>query len=447
MKNIDDKILELVNKDELRMPDELNSKIDNILDGLPDGSNRNKRVSFKAIAIAATITVMSATTVLAVNNLDFFSRKINSGYDSNQENIKNLSVEIGESANDKGITYTVENVSLDENFMYVFYNIKSDKNLKEIGKNKYDSNGDPSEYLKPSADVYIDGSEHVGVQEGKGYFISDNLYSGVLRVSVIETKINEKFELELMIDNVGNVEGDWDVKASVDKKDSSDKTITVTPKLGHNVDLGYGNLSFIVDKLSISPLGNQIVITEGKNGIGTQFILFDDKGNEMTMTNKQCFGADSENEKVTNTFEFVNTNKDVQYIKLIPYRFLDSIERGDDKLISENINLLPVKFNTSSNGNLTIKEFKIDGSKLEVVYDMKGEVMSPILSFLDENGEKLKLGGVRLEQEIDRVTGEHIDTYIYYDKSVDLNSIKKIGIMSGDNYKLLEDQSIKIQIK
>ena len=440
MKSFEDKLFDMVGNDNDVIPNRINNKIDRILDDLPHKPKCKRRMSAKTILLVATITILSTTTIIANSYYDFFNTGRKSIYDSNKDNIDNLGIKIEKSSTDKGITYMVDSISVDENYMYIKYNIESSENLKKIFSIT-EENRVFEEFISCYERVYIDGEEVSMPSQRSGYYVNDNLYTGIVRFSIIDKDIKDKFELKLVVDKIGNNKGTWIIESKINRKDTKDLSKIVDLNKEYEVNFGDRKEKFVINKVVLSPLGNQILITNKGRGIDTNFMLFDDKGNELELVYDQVAG--NETGETKNVFDFVNTNKDIEYINFVPCRLLEGNPDEAKEMIYDITNL-PVNIKTSPNGEVTIKNIEVDKNKLKIMYTVKGEKVVPTMTFLDDTGNAI---GATLLEDVDKVTGIHVDTHIY-NTDIDLNKIKKVRVFyRGNSYELLEDQAIKIPLK
>lgn len=450
-----DKLLkEKAHSDVCELPDTLNERIDNIMMNLPD-KKRRKSATMKIALVAALAATVSVTSVLAsgtpaVKNMvdtvvSYFNNTKDTRYFSDKASFEKFNKAVGVSTENNGIKLTVDNIAVDDNFINVFYTIES-KNA--INMNFTDENKLFEAVLSnPFLDFKINGKNIALANHNDidAYFEGDKVLKAMRRINVSQINLPQSFDLEISTNEIFRTKGKWNIFTTIDKSAVAVETKTVKPNIKANIDLGDFKHNITIDKVSISPFGSQIVISEktNKDNLFDKFAIFDDKGNVLDVLNTDMQGSSFG--KATNSFEFIKGNMNIKYITLVPIKFTES---GNASIEKENITKLPVTFKTSNTGSRVVDKIEFDKNIIRVSYHNEGvNLWDPLFMFYDANGNDLKLGDCGQTISVDRQNATYTVTYTYANKNVDLSKIAKIGTFTGNQHlELLKAQQIKINI-
>lgn len=108
-------------------------------------------------------------------------------------------------------------------------------------------------------------------------------YEGMQRVAVMDT-MDDTVNLELYTGEIFQVRGQWHIPVCIDKSSVAAESLTVSPKIKARVTTGWNkeySHDITVEKVSISPFGSQIVLSERGENPFCQFALRDEKGNYL----------------------------------------------------------------------------------------------------------------------------------------------------------------------
>jgi len=465
MDNFDKEIKQLAKQEKVNVPNEYNERIDILLNNINTNVKRTKkRTSMKVLLAAAVLTVLTTATVFAApvisdmagGVISYFNAPSEFRYLSQKADFEKFNSKVGASAEDSGFKLTIDNIAVDDNYINVFYTITGKSPIKLAGdKNNPDnwrvnwtapvfSFKADGRYITPQAQNDIDARMD-----------NENTISGMQRFCITKV-LPDKFELEIYSDDIANVEGKWYIPLVVDKSAVKVESLTVIPSIKATITSGIKekythNIS--IDKVSVSPFGSQIVITEKVKNDNTfdDFALMSDKGKYLPIIPSAMYGGnDIITTKVTNSFEFMGGTLDMKSIKLIPF----SIGSDDDgtptpQLISNPISdKLPMTFKQSANGSIVIDDIKITKEAAKITFHTEGVVAFPTASvaLLDENGEHLKME-LFLDDTYDRQTSKTTISYSFKGASEqDIAKIKKIGIHT-QTVELNEADAITIPLK
>lgn len=443
-------------EDTCYIPESLDRNINDILSKLSH-SKRPKRFLVKAALVAAVVTAISATTVLAsstpaVKNMisgivSYFDNSKETRYLSDKASFEKFNRAVGVSAEDRGIKLTVDNIATDDNFMNIFYTIES-SNPIDMFPNDEEAKIFEAFLSTPFLDIKINGKEakHSNNNDIDAYFQDDKVLKVMRRFNLSQANLPEKFEIEISTDEIFRTKGKWTIAASIDKSDIAVETRTVKPNIKKTIYLGDYKHNITIDKVSISPFGNQIIISERtwNDRLLNTFAIFDDKGNNLDVLNTDMQGGAFG--KATNSFEFIKGNIGMKHISLVPIKFTESGKAIEEKA---DINKLPIIFKTNNAGSRVVNKIEFDKNIIRIKYHNEGvQLWDPAFLFYGADGKELDLGSCGSTTAVDRETGEFTKILTFADKNVDFSKIIKIGTFTGiQHIELLKDQAIKINLQ
>jgi hypothetical protein len=443
-------------EDTCHIPEKFNKNINDTLANLP-GRKKFRKPITKAALVAAIVAAISGTTVFATTNpavksmvsgiISHFDGGKNSRYISDKGNFEKFNKSVGVSAEDKGIRFTVDSIATDDNFMNIFYTIESQQPINMF-PNDVEAKVFEAFLSTPFLNLRINGKEakHSNNNDIDAHFESDKVLKVMRRFNVSQTTLPQEFDLEISTDEIFRTKGIWAIAARVDKSDVSVETKTVKPNIKKNIDLGDYDHNITIDKVSISPFGNQMVITERtwNDRLFHIFAIFDDKGNNLDVLNTDMMGTGFG--KATNSFEFIKGSTDMKYISLVPIKFTES---GKAAIEKSDINKLPISFKTNNAGSRVVDSIEFDKNVIRIKYHNEGvQLWDPAFLFYDANGNELDLGTCGSSTAVDRQTGQFTNTLTFANEPIDFSSVAKIGTFTGGQHiELLKNQAIKISLE
>ena len=381
--------------DDIKMPDNIDEVTKNAIRRGKTKKYQYKKVT-KVAASIAVISTLTITTTFAVEYIiDYFNHNKQSLYLSDKNDFEKTSNNINLTVKDKGIEFTIDNISIDDNYIMVFHTSKRDKNINKIDKDAYLDN--------PIISTYMDGErieESSGIIEHEATYISENELKGMQKI---------------------------DIK--------------------HNIN---------VEKVTISPLANTIRINEKPTKVfkdwtpmlGNSFALFDDKNNSLDVLDKGGSGVNTKTGIASNSYEFLKADKDTKLLTLVPISFAHSVENKE--LEPQSIGNLPIVFETSEYGKVVIEDIKITDTEIKYTYYKDGVVPGYLtLWFYDEEGDEIDISS-SVKESLDRHTGRYttiLKLEGYENDISKIRKIKKVSTFSHSDMKLLYDQQIKIDLK
>ena len=248
--DIDNKIKAIFNE-EIEVPDIVNVKSKEAYDMLREIHNdklqKNKMRSLKVVASVALISTLTITTTFAVEYIiDYFNQNKQSLYLSDKNDFEKTSNNINLAVKDKGIEFTIDNISIDDNYITVFHTSKIDKNINKIDKDAYLDN--------PIISTYMDGErieESSGIIEHEATYISENELKGMQKIDVSSVNIDNNDEIVFRVNNIFCIEGNWEISLKVDKLKSVNNNYNVNKDYTINQTYDYNNEKIDIDRKSV----------------------------------------------------------------------------------------------------------------------------------------------------------------------------------------------------
>ena len=259
-----------------------------------------------------------------------------------------------------------------------------------------------------------------------------------------------RFNYDEYIDERARRVAAGDIEEGEDISDVSFETIAVEVPdfVEHNIK---------IDRVSLSPLGNIIVITElGAENIANKelltFYILDDKGNFYgKLQGDYLESRGNQQEDNTRIIEFYgDVPLDAQYLKLVPYNSRQFGWKNPDA--SDAVSLvngsLPARLKYSDHGDVIIESYAASGNELAITYKfdgMAGDYMPPSLIGISA---RESLGICSWTAHIyDRQTDSYTMTFTYENPIENPDGLMNhIGIHRRD-IELLEDQAIVIPLR
>lgn len=398
-------------------------------------------------ALATSVFAMTPTGQETIGNIISYFKNEQVSEITSYEALAEYNEEIGTSDSVRGYTLTLDNVAADDNFIHVFYTIKSEQPFVE------DINATSITGPMVWADVAVDGklmgynSNH---SDFDGYFEDIYTMKLVKKLNVATEEIPDKFKLEILAaDNLSK--SDWEVDLSrlyhyeggeaptVDLTDEEkakilyvsadiDKSKIKVQSVTKEINVLLWNEQTVAEKVILSPFANQLVIraTNGEQDDGVAetssgFALFDENGVCLDVLNTDLTGT--RNGVSRNAYEFLKADINTKQIKFVPV--LCEPIFSEEQPIIQKIGAYPMTFETSDYGKIVVTDIRISDGVIEIDYYKDGYYsFDPEFDILDANGNdvypKHKGGEMRCLYD---VIVHHKDNsytakyqYYYYDK-------------------------------
>ncbi|MDM0458859.1 DUF4179 domain-containing protein [Clostridium perfringens] len=470
MKNNDDlfdkDIRNRLKMENMKVPEEINKKIDDTINNLGKRKRNYKKASGICAACIVGTIILGVTMPTYAQNIPVLG-KIFERFDSmTYENYDKYASDLNITKESNGYRVTINKIVYDTLDLAVFYTIQSDKPLEDgldlldvkLGiNNNFISSGSGGEGEK------LDDFTYVGV---KNYSIASEKFAPEeLKKNILggDIKIPNSFDLNINISSLGNitenvkVEGNWNFNIPI-----SDELVRENIKEQNlNIDLGDELKGVELNKLIQTPINTVLQVTETRDlhdYNNLSFVIFDDKGRYLYSKSGTGIGDvdKNENSKLFTSYNFKEVYDDSKSLTIIPYIQRENMNKKDDsnevtfpKEFKEKLNLNGETEIKLDNGEIYSKIKKIESVEkgTRLYYESKYSIYgAPSYIINNETGEKIepignKEGGYT--ENIKYVSGNEF--YIDFPKELIGNNYTVV-FSDRSNYEPC-GESIKIDLK
>lgn len=440
-------------------------------------------------ALATSAFAMTPTGQETISSIIAYFQNDRATEMTSMEELAKYNEEIGKSFTKDGYTITLDNVAADDNFVHVFYTIKSDSvPFYEGDTPKASMYSDAMRRPQMNVEIAINGeiagwnANHNTVD---GYFVDNYTYKSAAKYNVAGMDIPDIFKVELFgevvqpdgelsetylklfkMDGYAEMTEEdkaslWYVAADVDK--AKVKVDTVSKDINAKLTWMEGGT---LEKAVFSPFGNQLVISTSLSDYddyyrADQFALFDENGNSLDVINTDLRGSVDGSSR--NSLEFLKANKDTAKLKLVPIKFN---EHGDANVPELPVGTYPLTYKVNNYGSVVVTDIRISDGQVEIDYYKDGFVMyDPGFILMDANGENAEPGGKLgcvLYHDVHYDTNSYTARYVYdaldengkpipMDDSLKAenlkNKLKTLGVIEQMYVELDYDNAMEVSLK
>lgn len=444
------------------MPKGFDERMDALLHDLPEQvtplKKRRPARTAVCIGIAAALVVGAAAATPAVlqmaqNAIGYFTQNGGSEYAAYQGKYEKYNAAVGMSATNGDQTLTIDNIAVDDSYMLVFYTLKSETPIALDG-----TDDDPqtwrTKWTAPTFFAQINGKllDTTGTIENEATMPDAYTLTGVHRI-VLKEALPDQFDLVLYDGGSSDINNaNFQFEMSVDKSAVAVETLTVEPKQDFTVEFDYKSANGVtvpirntprIERISISPFGSTLVLSERAENPLTSFVLRDDKGNYLPVISNGSVGSTIQ--RVTNTFEFIGADLDTKSVTLIP-----CMDRGNMHEVKGGLDSLPLT--DDSTCGYTLESLDIGERRAVATFSFRGSVTmsNAQFSLLLADGTSLDhLTDCFMDFRYDRENGLCITT-IEYPNATYEQLAQIVGVtfrQPDDDLTLLEDQAVTINLQ
>lgn len=458
---LDEKLKARAQRESSPIPEGFDERMDALLHDLPEQvtpiKKRRAPRTAVCIGIAAALVVgaaAAAPTVLemARNAIGYFAQNSGSQYAAYQGKYEKYNAAVGMSDTNGDQTLTIDNLAVDDSYMMVFYTLKSETPIELVGTADEPQSWRTS-WTAPTFFAQVNGKQldTTGAIENEATMPDEYTLTGVRRI-VLKEALPDQFDLLLYDGGSSDInDADFQFAMSVDKSAVAVETLTVEPKQDFTVDFSteYDGQTYHlhynprIERVSISPFGSTITLSEKAEDPMTNFVLRDDKGNYLPVISNGSVGGGIG--RATNSFEFLGANLDTQSVTLIP-----CIGPYRSHEVKGALDSLPLT--DSSAGGYTLESLDIDEHRAVATFSFHGPITksNAQLSLLLADGTTLdRLTDCFIDYTYDRENGLCITTIEYPDATPEqIAQITGVSFWQpDDDLTLLEDQAVTIDLQ
>lgn len=398
-------------------------------------------------ALATTAFAVSPAGQAAINSIITYFQNDKATEMTSMEELCKYNAEIGTSITKDGYTLTLDNVAADDNFIHVFYTIKSDSVPFYEGDDIDAAIYSDAVNAQMSTVCAIDGGlAGIGNHNtSDGYFVDNYTYKAAEKYNVAGKEIPDNFKVELFGEMMGK--GDDDYESSVIcKLYSSDSSTVITDEekasiwyVSADIDKSKVRVNSVVKELNtklpwsvatikrvvFSPFGNQLVVTTpasaGEDAMlcVDGFALFDENDTCLDILNTDLSGnADGSS---TNSLEFLKADINTKQLKFVPIKTNDNA--GDQNAPTLPIGQYPLTYQVNNYGSVIVTDIRISDGLIEIDYYTDGFVLyDPGFRLFDDEGNDAEPGGklgCTLYTDVHHETNSYTARYVYQKYSDD----------------------------
>lgn len=443
------------------VPAGFEERMDALLDTLPaevqPAKKRRAPRLAVCIGVAAAMVVGAAAAPavleMARNAIDYFEQNSGSEYANYQGKYEKYNAAVGMSDTNGDQTLTIDNIAVDDSYLMIFSTLKSETPI-ELREGEQTPLSTRIEWTAPNFFVEINGEEldTSGPIEKEAELVDEYTLTAVQRIILKET-LPDQFDLLLYDGGTSDIRNsNFQFEMSVDKSAVAVETLTVEPKQDFTVhfsgvnDIGDSytvNSKPRIERVSISPFGSTITLSEWAENPLTSFVLRDDQGNFLPVLNIGSVGG-SLISRATNTFEFLGADLDTKSVTLIPY-----LDEGRSHEVAGSLDSLPLT--DASAGGFTLESLEIGEKQATATFSFRGALnyCNAQFTLLLADGTPLDhLVDCYMDFSYDRENALCITTIEYPDAMPEqIAQITDVSFWQPNELTLLEDQAVTIDLQ
>ena len=437
-------------REDCPIPEGFDRRMDALLDTLPARKTaaRTRRPLRRIVWVAAaavSVCLISATAVpqlvtVTQSAIGYFNAQRESKYLSQQADFEEYSAAVGASARNGGQTLTLDNIAIDDSYLNVFFTLTSDTPIEMQGED-----GTPerlrAQWSAPHFWANLDGYylETPASTESEAYFADDRTLCGMQRIGLMQ-EIPDTFNLVLYTGGTSDLKNaDFRFDLTVDKS-----AVAVGRSVSPKTDLRAGKHKVRVEKVTISPFGNTLSLSEVSADPWNQFVLRDEHGAYLPVLPTGNYGSGSLLNRVTNLYEFIGADDRTQSVTIVPVD-----DPGHAHEVTGALDALPLTDDTE--GGFTLETLEITDSEAVATFSSHGAVSSfrPQFWLIGANGEPWERGlDSYADFTFDRDTGLCTATLAYPDATPEqVARIAGVGFFQPDPVTLHEEQAVTIPLQ
>jgi len=272
--------------------------------------------------------------------------------------------------------------------------------------------------LAPYYSFKVDGKD-LGIfdmPDWDDYLESD--YSFVtIQKYMIPDEIPDIFNLSISADSVCRTVGIWNFDIIIDKSSTNENSIIVTPNIKAEVTSIVQGAEYkhniTIDKLSISPFGGQINLSENGSEVFRDFTLRDMDNNYYLVLNNSVMSGNENTIKQSFEFIYPPVNKEIKELELVPILTYGTPVEKQVMISSDT----PTELKMSDIGGYKTENIEINDKQIKVVLKQYGAILqyrsiiNGAFGFLDKNGDKGINKYINLKEvKYDKQTGNAVIT-------------------------------------
>ncbi|MDF2066542.1 DUF4179 domain-containing protein [Bacillus sp. Cr_A10] len=294
---------------------------------------------------------------------------------------KGLTQIVDQSAKDKGITLTINEIFYDGTRLTFGYTQES---LFAIG-----------ELERPT--IEVDGEEINFSSSSSGEFVTPQKYKGIIDINP-NVELPEEFEIKLSFDAIGLIQGKWEFDFPVMQ---SNKVTVIRPQEVKTIE----KAEVQITSVKLGPTGTDLALKvkvdekdKKFNSSMLNYYLIDDKENVLDFVSGSIYGGIEDNEKVEYfNFLYPPLKEGTKNIRIIPYTIPKTEVNAEEVSLPLNEHSVPFELDQGDFGKILITNITYQEDRAIVYFEVQSDVIidnkltnNPIW-LEDANGKNLRL--------------------------------------------------------
>lgn len=321
----------------------------------------------KVVVIAAAITVLCIATVFAAEGIISYFNSDKAKIVGDIDILAKYNEEIGATVTRGDKTLTLDNLAIDDSYLYVFFTLTA-----------------PEDY-EFNMICRIDGKRAKNWSSWDNYMIDEHTGKGVIKISVAHTEVPEKFNFEMYCcdefsdyyyqDQLELTEADKSeflyVSATAHKARIETETLT------KEVNAEIPSLNSTLNKVIISPFGSQLMITQhelNRRYMSDSFAVLDDSGRFIHMMPECARVYEEGDTEEVRTVPIMLNGRIPESLTIIPYGEQPEIIMidGDD---GHKAKAFPFELKIADRGRVIVTDVRYLDAKIEIDYRLEGNTL------------------------------------------------------------------------
>lgn len=321
----------------------------------------------KITVIAAVITVLCLATAFAADNIISYFNSTKAKMVGDVDILTKYNEEIGATVTRGDKTLTLDNLAIDDSYLYVFFTLTA-----------------PNDF-EFDAICLINGRRENNWAAWDNYMLDEYTGKGVIKISVAHTEIPEEFNFEMFATNgfEKRYYKDYPEFTDEDKEKllyvsttahkAKIEAETLTKEIGAEIPA----LNSTLDKLIISPLGSQLVITQhelNRRHMSDSFAILDENGEFIHMMPESSRIYNEGDTEEVRTVPIMLNGRIPKSLTIIPYGEKPEIIMvdGSDEHKAEDF---PFELKIGDRGKVIVTDVRYYDAKLEIDYRLEGDTL------------------------------------------------------------------------
>lgn len=450
----DDKVRELLKKENSEIPEQINKKIDDTLSGLRRKRYNYKKISGICAACIAGVILFGITMPIYAGNIPILGSIFDIYHSKQYENYDKYATDLNITKEYNGVRVTINKVVYDGLSINVAYTVETNEpmtNAPDISEAIIKINNKFTEWFSYNGGVFTnDNTAFIGLLE-------INLNSGKEIMDVLENgseKLDENTILTLDIKNLGKIFSEKDTKGKWNFKVPVNSTLVDgdVKEVNCHIDLSNIHKETEVKRVVSTPINISIqgLTTNEFMKSGVDYLLFDDKARQLERKGGIATSVAVSKNKTQGYFNYYyqGAYEDSESLIFIPYKNLD--KGGEPIWINTELNLqgeTPIRSDNGENYS-TITRVESKDNKTNIYYKSNHAVYGAPISIIDnKTGEKtyaigyeqlMHLDGIKYFKESDEFVITFEKELIHDDYTVEFEDYSKVLSIYNDDMFIID---------